>query len=323
MRFTGSFTSPCLAVLILLLGGVSAAAACLPADWVRHDGPVYRDQLFFVLYEAASDGHVFVTSEGQLAMIYSGDDEDQSSIKLALGTDWDRWQEWGVLLGPSQQPDAIAHKETATYLQVGPDDHRIFFIGYADQSTYEAEIYMARAPALTGPWTITPEPVVRRGPTDGRDVYLITSPSVVVKGDNLVMAYLGWNGFEDVTEVWSFVTRSPLDGRGWSQARQSSVPIGMEGQITPHPNGGFVAVATRETADGREGIFAACAESVTGPWTDLPEPLLVLAQDAWEVDEIIAPSITFDPENGTPYLFYTAAEHARGWRMMLARPSQQ
>lgn len=312
-----------LAVMALLWGGTMAGAACLPTNWERHDGPVFRDRMFFGLYEAASDGHVFVTESGQLAMIYSGDDSDQSSIKLALGSDWDTWREWGVLLGPSRQPEAIAQKETATYLRVGPDDHRIFFIGYADQATYEAEVYMARAAALTGPWTITPEPVVRRGKTDGQDVYLITSPSVVVQDDSLVMAYLGWNGFEDVTEVWSFVTRSSLDGSGWSEGRQSLVPIGMEGQITPHPDGGFVAVATRETADGREGIFAACADDVTGPWTDLPEPLLVLAQDAWEVDEIIAPSITFDPENGTPYLFYTAAEHAKGWRMMLARPSEQ
>ncbi|MBS8228434.1 hypothetical protein DYI42_19590 [Vannielia litorea] len=296
------------------------ASACLPSDWVRHDGPVYRDRLFFGLYEAASDPHVFVADDGQLAMIYSGDDEAHSSIKLAFSRDWENWEEWGVLLGPSQQPGAIAEKETAFYLRASATDHRIYFIGYEDGATYHSDIYLARAEALTGPWTIQPEPVIRRGPTGRHDVYLVTSPSVVAHEGGLVIAYLGWNGLEDVTAVWSFTATASLEGVEWQGVAQTDVPIGMEGQITARPDGGFVAVATREAEDGREGVFAACADDPFGPWTSLPEPLLTLAGDAWEVDEIIAPSITYDPETGAPYLFYTSAEHSKGWRVMLARP---
>lgn len=277
--------------------------------------------MFLGLYEAASDGHVFVTDEGRPAMIYSGDENDQSSIKLALGTDFSTWQEWGVLLGPSQQPDAVVHKETAFYYRASATNHRIFFIGYDDEDTYQSNIYMAQAADLLGPWTINPGPVIARGPTDGRVVYLITSPSVVEYDGQLVMVWLGWNGFEDVTAVWTFSATSSLERQDWEEIRETNVPIGMEGQITQRPDGGFVAVATQETTAGKEGLFAACANSPFGPWTRMDTPLLTLAADEWEVDEIIAPSITYDPETNEPYLFYTAAEHARGWRMMMATPN--
>lgn len=308
------------AVFAIAVSCASPALACLPAEWVRHDAPVLRDQIFFGLYEAASDGHVFITDEGRLAMIYSGDDSGQSSIKLAFGDDWATWEEWGVLLGPSKQPGAVNHKETSFYFRMSPTDHRIYFIGYDDEDTYQSSIYMAQAPHLTGPWAILEQPVIPRGPTDGRDVYLITSPSVFEYDGRLIMAWLGWNGFEDVTEVWSFTATSQLDGIVWQNPIETDVPIGMEGQITTRPDGGFVAVSTRQTRTGLEGIFAFCADDPLGPWTPIPEPLLTLAKDRWEVDEIIAPSIVYDPDTSAPYLFYTAAEHAKGWRMMMARP---
>lgn len=307
--------------VLAALIAASPGFACVPTDWVRHDGPVFRDKLFLGLYEAASDGHVFVIDDNQLAMIYSGDDNDHSAIKLALGSGWNEWEEWGVLLGPSMQPDAVPHKETAFYHRVSAADHRIYFIGYSDETTYRSRIYMAQAPALKGPWTILPDPVVDVGPTAGKDVYLITSPSIIEHQGRLMMAWLGWNGFEDVTEVWSFGATSNLDGLTWKNPVETDIPIGMEGQITARPDGGFVAVATRETVTGREGIFAFCADDPFGPWSSLPEPLLTLAGDEWEVDEIIAPSITFDPQTKEPYLFYTAAEHTRGWRMMMANPA--
>ena len=308
-------------IVASLVFAPAAALACIPTDWTRHEGPVHRDRMFLGLYEAASDAHVFPTEDGRLAMIYSGDDGGQSAILLAFGQDWTRWETWGVLLGPSRQPSAIAHKETAFYRRAGPADHRLYFIGYADEGTYGSDIYVARAQALTGPWRVEPEPIIRRGLTDGRDVRVITSPSVVEHEGELVMAYLGWNGFEDVTEVWAFTSRGRMDGASWSDSVATPVPIGMEGQITPRPDGGFVAVATRETEGGREGLFAACADDPEGPWTALPDPLLVLANDAWEVDEIIAPSLSFDSGTGAPRLFYTAAEHARGWRIMMATPT--
>jgi len=38
-----------------------------------------------------------------------------------------------------------------------------------------------------------------------------------------------------------------------------------------------------------------------------------------EKDEIIVPQITFDPQAGEEYLFYTGAGDQQGWWMMLAK----
>ncbi len=298
----------------------TASHACIPDSWTRVDGPVHRDKFFLGSYEVASDPHVFVLPSGQLAMIYSGDDRDQSSIKLAIGNSWENWKQWGVLLGPSNQPNAVRHKETSFYYLTTGGEHQIYFIGYDDEETYQAEIYRATAKELTGPWTVESAPVIPRGPMDGRNVYLMTSPSIVKHSNELTMVWLGWNGFDDVTEVWSFSATSFDDGQTWTEIREGRVPIGMEGQITQRPDGGYVAVSIQETDNGDEGVFAACAPSPEGPWTSIDAPLLTLARDAWEVDEIMAPSITYNPTSGQPYLYYTSVEHARGWRVMLAKP---
>lgn len=309
-------------VLSSLLAGIAgmapaaaaAAAACLPPDWVRHDGPVLRDRLLLGLYEAASDAHVF-DHAGTRAMIYSGDDGGASAIVLASRADG-TWRRRGVLLGPSRQRGP-RHKETAFH-RATRDGHAIWFVGYEDEEAYAARLYRATAPALEGPWRIDPEPVVGLGDTDGRDVALVTSPSVVEAPDGLLMTWLGWDAFDGVTEVWTFAARSVDGGETWSAPRAVDLPIGMEGQVTRRPDGGYVAVATRDAGGGREGIFAACADAPLGPWVAMPDPLLVLARDRWEVDEITAPSIAY--EGGLPRLYYTAAEHARGWRIMRADP---
>lgn len=305
------------AVIAALLA--TPAAGCISQSWQRHDGPIFRDRLFLGLYEVASDAHVVPHGAG-FAMFYTGDDQDHASIKLALGDSLTDWEQAGVLLGPSQQPDAIAYKETPFYFQMGPQDHRLYFIGYDDETTYEAQIYVATAPAITGPWVIRDDPVVRRGAMAGRAVYLMTSPSVVRHDGDLVMTWLGWDGFQNVTQVWTFAATSS-DGIDWSAPRQTQTPIGMEGQITPRPGGGFVAVSTQMTDSGVEGIFAACADSPFGPWTPLPRPLLTLAGDRWEGDEITAPAITYVPGSDAARLIYTGATHADGWRIMMAQPA--
>lgn len=304
---------------VFALSATSAAATCLTDNWVRHGEPVLRDLMFFGIYQAASDPHVFVDESGDLAMIYSGDDDDQSAIKLARGTDWTTWDISQVLLGPSTVPEAIRHKETSFYRRTPDGEHQIYFIGYADD-TYYSEIYLASAPNLTGPWSVPSDPIIRLGPTDGKEVRVITSPSVVAHDGVLHLAYLGWNGFNDVTEVWTFGATSTDQGRTWSTPTRIDVPIGMEGQITAMPDGRFVAVNTGDVS-GREGIYMACADHPFGPYEGSDVPILVQAGAPWEVDEIIAPQITFDPQTGDPKLYYTGAEHARGWWVMLATPA--
>ena len=81
-----------------------------PTDqWVRHTGnPIFRDPISGESYESASDPHVFFDDQGELQMIYSGDVNGKSSIKLAKGESWTE-QEAPILVleGPPYERDEI------------------------------------------------------------------------------------------------------------------------------------------------------------------------------------------------------------------------
>lgn len=313
-------------LLVGLLGlptVIMAQPACdlATADWARTGDPVLRDPIPGVAYEVAGDPHVFAGPGGTLHMIYSGDDEDHIAIKLASATDLGAWEPQQTLLGMSTGHDVPRNKETAFYHLTDGGEHQIYFIGYEDEETYEASVYLATSANLDGPYTILPDPVMPRGLMADRQVYLITSPSVVAHDGVLHMAFLGWNGFADVTAVWVFGAVSSDAGRTWQDIAEIDVPIGMEGQITPHPDGGYVAARTGNYG-GREGISIACADHPFGPYTDSDTPVLQIAGPPWEVEEIIAPQIMFDPATGTPNLFYTGADYATGWWVMRALPAQ-
>jgi len=297
-------------------------AQCDPnlGNWTRIGDPIYRDMIPGANYQAASDGHIFTGDDGVLRMIYSGDDSDFSAIKLAKGRDADTWHSADTLLGQSTGQIEPLEKETAFYHRAPNGEHQIYFIGYADNTTYEASLYLATAPDVDGPYTVLPDPVIARGLIAKRSVQLITSPSVVTHNGLQHMVFLGWNGFEDVTAVWVFGATSRDNGRTWDNLGEVDVPIGMEGQLTPIPGGGYVATRTGEVGN-TEGILIACADHPFGPYVEFDTPALIKAGAPWEVDEIIAPQITFDPVTGAPHLYYTGAEYARGWWMMRAQPA--
>lgn len=231
------------------------------------------------------------------------------------------WQPKKTVLGLSAGHATPKSMETSFYRRSSTGEHQLYFIGYADAATCQASVYLAVAPDIAGPYTILPEPVVPRGKFAGRDVYLITSPSIVSHDGLLHMAFLGWNGFEDMTAVWSFGAVSSDAGCSWQNLREIAIPIGMEGQITPRPGRRYVA--TRITEFGNvEGISIACADHPFGPYTTSNSPALISAGPPWEVEEIIALQITFDRETGIPNLFYTGANHATGWWIMRAMPEK-
>ncbi|MEO0392311.1 MAG: hypothetical protein AAF213_03570, partial [Pseudomonadota bacterium] len=205
------------------------------------------------------------------------------------------------------------------YYQTPTGEHELYFIGYSDGDIYDSDLYMARSNTLTGPYRIDPTPIVSRGQLAGRAVEVITSPSVVAHQGVLYMVFLAWDGFEDVTTVWVMGAISRDQGRSWGEIQEVAVPVGMEGQLTRLPTGQFVAVRTGEV-DGVEGIMMACAAHPFGPYTARENPVLMSAGSPWEVDEIIAPQITVDPGTGQPILYYTGAEHRRGWWIMKAVP---
>ena len=247
--------------MLAVLCAAPVFAECDPVleNWTRAGDPIYRDIMPGQNYQAASDGHVFTGPDGVLRMFYSGDDSDFSAIKLAKGTDLATWEFDRTLIGVSAGHVSPIEKETAFYYLAPNGEHQIYFIGYADNTTYEASVYLATASDIDGPYSVLPEPVVSRGPLAGRDVFLITSPSVVTHDGLLHMAFLGWNGFEDVTAVWTMGATSDDNGRTWQNMAQVDVPIGMEGQLTVGPDGRFWATSMGE-AGNTEGIRIAVAD---------------------------------------------------------------
>jgi hypothetical protein len=294
-----------------------------PLSWERSaHNPVFRDIIPDVNYQSASDGHVFFDEEGQLNMIYSGDYNGVSSIKLSTGNSWTEWQDGQPLLYQANASGKDIYKETAFYRKASNGKHQIYYIGYEEEASYEAQIFLAEADQLEGPYTQSDEPLVSRGTIAGKNIYCITSPSVVEHQGQLYMAFLGWNDHPGkVTAVWVIGATSQDGGYTWSDFQLVDVPIGMEGQITQHPDGSYVAVRTGPFGDS-EAIYYASADHPFGPWDQAIDPILVQQGPPLEKDEIIAPQITIDPEDNVAYLFYTGADYQTGWWMMMAKKEE-
>ena len=308
------------ATLTAALGASRAdASEPEPGSWVRYpDNPVYRDFILEEAYEVASDPHVFFDDAGELAMIYTGDVGGVSGIKLAKGTAWSNWRSETALLFEAGPSGHDVSKETAFYRKAASGKHQLYYIGYPDETSYEAEVYLAEADALEGPYVQLAKPVVPRGLMAGKDVYCITSPSIVEHEGVLYMVFIGWNASpHNVTEVWILGATSTDEGHSWSEFQEVETRIGMEGQVTKAPDGSFSAVRTG-SYQAEEAIFLATAPHPFGPWEEQTAPILVQAGPPLEKDEIIAPQLTYDPVTGQPYLYYTGADYALGWWVMLA-----
>ncbi len=288
------------------------------AEWTREANPVLRDTIFNENYQVASDAHVFMDGN-TLRMIYTGDENGKPAIKLAQSNTINDWKPAETLLGSVGPSGLDSHKETAFYRKTSNGKHQIYYIGYANEITYEAQIFLAEADFLSGPYTQLSEPVVAKGIIAGKDVYCMTSPSVVEHNGILHMIYIGWdNSPTNVTEVWVMGATSNDEGHNWSNFQLVDTRIGMEGQVTKVSDNNYTAVRTGEFGN-REAIFYSTASHPFGPWTEKEDPILVQAGSTLEKDEIIAPHIFIDPSNGEQILFYTGADYSLGWWIMMAR----
>lgn len=287
--------------------------------FTRHGAPILRDPIENVEYEVASDAHVFRDEAGELRMVYTGDVDDRGGPKLATGDGYDSWSIDAALLKDVGPSGADAYKETPFYRRAADGTHELYYIGYTDEEVYDSQIFVATAEELAGPYTQAAAPLIPRGELAGRQVELITSPSVVEHEGQLYMVWLSWNGSpETVTAVWPMAATSNDDGETWGDIEVVDVPIGMEGQLTKGPDGAFYAVR-QNAEDGRpQEIVLSRAEHPLGPYESLTEPVLVQAGEPWEADELNAPQLTFDTPSRTAYLYYVGADYERGWWVMMA-----
>lgn len=306
--------------LFLACNKENASGPTGEVEWKRSEqNPVLRDFYPDGSYQSASDGHIFYDGNGNLKMIYSGDVNDNSSIKLAAGTSISNWNVETALLFEPNSENTDIHKETPFYRKAANGKHQIFYIGYQDNTSYRSQIFLAESNHLNGPYDQMPEPVVPRGNLAGKTVYCITSPSILEHNGLLYITFIGWNASpQDVSEVWIIGATSTDEGHSWTDFQLIETPIGMEGQVTKTADGSFVAVRTGQY-NGKEAIFYTSSSHLFGPWTTDGAPILIKDGSVLEKDEIIAPQITVDPQSGEEYLFYTGAEYQTGWWMMLAK----
>ena len=290
-------------------------------DWVPDNQPILRDKIAAESYEVASDPHVFLTANNRLRMVYSGDSGGIISIKLARSDGWNRWQAGPVLVGPKQGSRKARNKETPFYRRAKNGEHQIFFIGYADQTTYRSQVFLAVADRLTGPYRVRRRPVIPIGRIGGQSVMTITSPGVVEHEGKLFMTFVAWDHFRNVTRVWSMGAVSNDDGYTWKKIRKIKAPVTMEGQIAKTPDGQFLSVRNGEHR-GSEAIFLGCAKHPFGPYHELKAPIITKSGGKWDRDEITAPQITFDPKSGAAHLFYTGARSSKGWWVLHAKQAR-
>ncbi len=287
-------------------------------EWTREASPVLRDLILSENYQAASDAHVFMDGDS-LRMIYTGDKDGKPAIKLAYSNALNDWSPSSTLLGSIGPSGLDAHKETGFYRKASSGKHQIYYIGYDSEATYEAQIFLAEADSIKGPYTQMDAPIVAKGTIAAKNVYCMTSPSVVEHQSTLYMTFIGWDNSPNfVTEVWVMGASSEDEGHSWSNFQIVDTKIGMEGQVTKIDSTRYVAVRTGEY-DDREGIFYATASHPFGPWIEKENPILVQAGPPLEKDEIIAPHIFIEPMSGEEILFYTGADHSMGWWIMMAR----
>ena len=288
-------------------------------EWKRvPQNPIYRDLIPSENYQAASDAHVFFDENNQLKMIYTGDYNGKPAIKLASGSSWTNWTKDTTLIYLTSSSGLDSNKETGFYRKSLSGKHQIYYIGYDDENTYKAQIYLAEADSLTGPYTQETQPVVSRGMIAGKNVYAMTSPSIVEYQGLLYMTFIGWDASPDnVSEVWIIGATSSDDGHTWSNFQIVDTKIGMEGQVTKTTDGKFIAVRTSDY-ENKEAIYYSTATHPFGPWTENKNPILIQAGAPFEKDEIIAPQITIDPITNKQYLYYTGADYQVGWWIMLA-----
>ena len=287
-------------------------------EWKRELNPVLRDTIIDENFEVASDAHVFMEDQ-TLRMIYTGDENGKPAIKLAAAKALNDWSPSGTLVGAVGPSGLDSHKETGFYRKDSNGKHQIYYIGYDDEVTYEAQIFLAEADSFEGPYTQMDAPVIAKGLIAGKEVHGMTSPSVVEHQGTLYMSFIGWDNAPNlVTKVWVMGAISNDNGKTWSDFKLVDSRIGMEGQITKVKENEFIAVRTSDFED-KEAIFYATASHPFGPWTELEEPILVQAGPPFEKDEIIAPQIFVDRSTKEEILFYTGADHLKGWWIMMAR----
>lgn len=117
-------------------------------------------------------------------------------VLYASSTDGTNWTKGEKPLLPTENVPAWMKDGVAepSLLRKPGGGWALFFTGLEDE---ERVIGLATAPALEGPWTIRPEPIVAKGAKGEADDGQVLAPDVMVEGGELRMWYLAEAARED------------------------------------------------------------------------------------------------------------------------------
>ena len=287
------------------------------AEWVRNpNDPIFHGHG----NSFAADPYVWMQSPGHYRMVYTDSANDHQVIAMATSTDLVHWRP----ISDSQYPNGVilqgagpggqdGYLETATFRKTEDGKYQVFYIGYSNESTYHSAIYEAEATNMDGPYTREAKPVISWTPK-GADAQSMTSPTIVEYQGKLYMTYVGWASFPN-GPVTIMGATSTTDGRSWNKVGPLSWDniFGVEADTEKGPDGLFYRVGITSDAQGNDVISLGRASQPFGPYTVLPEPILVRGgPSVGEGNTIMSPSLLFVPGQSTAYLYYAAVDTG-GW----------
>lgn len=97
---------------------------------------------------------------------------------------------------------------------VEPDGRWVLYMQAYRDGTTNSVVARATAPGPLGPWEVSAEPVLDRGPSGAWDAYKITTPAVLRTADGYLMIYAGYGNYGNSAAIG--LATSP-DGVTWTK----------------------------------------------------------------------------------------------------------
>lgn len=264
----------------------------------------------------AADPYVWADGPNDYYMIYTTDFAGTQAIAMARSSNLITWT---PISSPQYSSEYIIrgngpaagqnNQETAVYYKTPGGQHQIYYIGYDSLATYQSQIYRATSTSITGPYTRETNPVLAFGSAGTYDDAAMTSPTIVVSGSTLYMAYVAWadSPVGPTPGVINAGATAGTDGVTWTKTSSIdfTTMFGVEGHIEKGPDGLFYRVGT-ETVSTQDVLSVGYASSPFGPYTKYASVLTIGGAGVGEVDSITGATLYFNKLNRRVYMYYSA-----------------
>jgi len=259
------------------------------------------------------DPGAVIVHDGQFHMFYNGINSFPARVGVGYATStdgvtWTRASDEPVF-GPAADGWPAEMRSTNLFVTSGlvePDGTWVLYYYTLSGSGFNGPqaVGRATAPAPTGPWTTSAEPVLAQGPEGAWDSQQVSAPDVTRTGDGYVMFY---DGVAKGSDLWMIGRATSPDGVTWTKhddpatteaAFAESDPVLEPGPgawlsrrlLDPNAvqtDAGWVMIYATNSGSGGKFItpdlhlaYATSPDGIT--WTSAEQPVLVGSQHpAW------------------------------------------